>query len=277
MNGQMDPQLEKIIDALPVIRQLFKQDVYLTVMDADGIVRGYSIPDGKRPQMKVGDAFHDPTGALGEVLRTGKAKHNRLPKEVMGEIFEGELVPVMNGSAVAGCIICTYSVDVKEKMTVITSQFREKVNNIQGSLEKLLGGIEDLSSLLANMDQIAGNVESDVHNAVEVVNKINGNASRSNILALNASIEAARSGEYGRGFAVVAGEMGKLANDSGKSSSEIKDTLNKIMEHLSVIISSIKDVGTFAKVYNGNITTIQSILNETIELAGELEEDIQKR
>lgn len=273
----MNGQLEKFVEVLPVIRQLFSQGVYLEIMDAEGVVCGYSIPDGKRPRLKVGDVFHDPTGAFNEVIRTGRPRHNRLPEEVMGEAFEGELVPIMDGPAVIGCIICTYSVNVKEQMATITTKFQEKVNNIQGSLERLLGGIGNLSALLVDMDKIANNVESDVHNAVEVVNKINGNASRSNILALNASIEAARSGEYGRGFAVVAGEMGKLANDSGKSSSEIKATLNNIMEHLSVIISSIKDVGTFAKEYSGNISAIQKVLDETIGLANELEEDINKR
>lgn len=276
MNGQINRKLEELIDALPVIKQMFAHDVYIMVMDADGVVQGYSIPDGKKPYMGIGETFNDSTGVLWQVLRTGKAMHNRLPVELMGESFEGELVPVMDSGKIVGCVACTYSVDVREQMTAITTKFKDSVGNIQGSLQQLLGGIENLFTLLANIDKIANNVESDVHNAVDVVNKINGNASRSNILALNASIEAARSGEHGRGFAVVAGEMGKLANDSGKSSAEIRDTLNNMMEHLNVIISSIKDAGNFAKDYRGSIGSIQNILDETILLAGELEEDIQK-
>lgn len=277
MDGQINEQLKRIVDALPVIKQLFSQDVFLTVMDAEGIVRGYSIPDGQKPMLNVGDVFHDPSGAFDQVISTGRSRHNYLPKEAMGEAFEGELVPVMDGRTVVGCIICTYSVDVKEQMAAITAKFQESVNNIQNSLEDLLGGIENLFKLLADMDEISVNVGNDVQNAVEIVSKINGNASRSNILALNASIEAARSGEYGRGFAVVATEMGKLSNDSGKSATEIKDTLNTIMEHMDVIISSIKDAGRFAKEYRGNIGSIQEVLSETIGLAGQLEEDINRR
>lgn len=277
MNGQINKQLETLIEALPVVKQMFTQDVYILVMDADGVVIGYSIPDGKRPYINIGEKFHDPTGVLREVLRTGNAMHNRLPQEVMGETFEGELVPVRDGGTIVGCVACTYSVNVRERMTATTEKFQDSVGNIQGSLQQLLGGIENMYSLLANMDKIANNVESDVHNAVDVVNKINGNASRSNILALNASIEAARSGEHGRGFAVVAQEMGKLANDSGKSSAEIRDTLNNMMEHLNVIISSIKDVGNIAKDYRGNINSIQEVLGETIVLAEQLQEDINKK
>lgn len=277
MDGQINEQLKRMVDALPVIKQLFSQDVFLTVMDAEGIVRGYSIPDGQKPMLNVGDVFHDPSGAFDQVISTGRSRHNYLPKEAMGEAFEGELVPVMDGRTVVGCIICTYSVDVKEQMATITAKFQESVNNIQNSLEDLLGGIENLFKLLADMDEISVNVGNDVQNAVEIVSKINGNASRSNILALNASIEAARSGEYGRGFAVVATEMGKLSNDSGKSATEIKDTLNTIMEHMDVIISSIKDAGRFAKEYRGNIGSIQEVLSETIGLAGQLEEDINRR
>lgn len=277
MNGQINSKLEILIESLPVIKQMFSQDVYIMVMDTNRVVRGYSIPDGKRAHVNIGDTFHDSTNMLSEVLRTGRAMHNFLPADIMGESFEGELVPIKDGGNVVGVVACTYSVDVKKQMTQITTKFQDSVGNIQSSLKQLLGGIENLFTLLADMDKIANTVESDVHNAVEVVNKINGNASRSNILALNASIEAARSGEYGRGFAVVAGEMGKLASDSGKSSSEIKDTLNNIMEHLNSIISSITGVGDLAKEYRGNISSIQEILDETVVLADQLKKDIDQR
>lgn len=270
----MNEKLEYLVEALPMIRQLFEDDIYIAVFDADGVLVGYSLPDGVSPRMSVDQMFHDPSGALDKVLRTGQPQHNRLPKEVMGEAFEGELVPVKDGGKVVGCVISTHSVDVREQMSEITSKFQKSVGEINTSLQELVDGMEQLFEMLTSMDAMTNSVENDVHNAVEVVNKINSNASRSNILALNASIEAARSGENGRGFAVVATEMGKLANDSGSSSTEIKNTLHTIMEHLVTIVASIKDASNFTKQHSGNINSIQEILKDMVVLAQELQTDL---
>lgn len=273
----MNKQLEQLIDNLVIIQQLFGHDVLITVMDQDRVVQGFILPDGVEPQVRVGEVFDDPSGALDKVLKTGNPQHNYLPREVLGEAYEGELVPIKDGKDIVGCIVCTYSVETKEEMAAITARFQESVKTINDSLHTLVSGIEDLFRLLTDMDEMANGVESDVHDAVEVVNKINNNASRSNILALNASIEAARSGEAGRGFAVVATEMGKLANDSGSSATEIRKTLNVTMEHLANIISSIKDANNFAEEQQGNISSVKEILGEMIVLAEKLEEDIKSR
>lgn len=272
----LNEQLVHMIDALPIIRQLFDDDVYLVVLDSDCIVQGFSIPDGEVPAVHVGDVFADPTGVLKEVLRTGITKHNRLPENAKGEVFDGMLVPIKEGKNVVGCVTCTYSAAMKEETTQIAVQFQESVGNINDSIQAVVTGIESLFKMLTAMDEMTTSVESDVRNAVDVVNKITSNASRSNILALNASIEAARSGEHGKGFAVVATEMGKLANDSGSSASAIKTTLNTITDHLVSITSSIKDSNDMAKEHLENINAIQKVLEEMNTLAAKLQEDINR-
>lgn len=267
----MNEKLQVLVDNLPVIRKLYDKDTFITVLDRDGIMQGYSIPDGAVPQINVGEHFEDPSGVFDEVIRNGVERHNYLPADVMGQAMEGNLVPIKDGGEVVGCLICTFSVDEKEKIKHIADQFRASVQNIDASVQSVIGGTDRLIEILGKMNDLTSGVEEDVNGALGVVNKISNNASRSNILALNASIEAARSGEAGRGFAVVATEMGKLAKDSGGSAAEIKVTLDVIVEHLGAIITSIKGANDVAKEYMDSIGSIKSVLEQTISLAEQLE------
>lgn len=271
----MNENLQYIVDNLDIIRQLYDKEVIISVMDKDKVVRGFSLPDGMPPQSEVGSVFEDPSGILDEVIAKGIIKHNYLPKEVMGFPIEGNLVPIKDNGQVVGCVICSYSVEDKEKVKDIAARFQESIQEIDNSIQDVVGGIENLFSMLTNMNKMTTDVEQDVNGAAGVVNKISSNASHSNILALNASIEAARSGEAGRGFAVVATEMGKLAKDSGSSATEIKTTLSVIVSHLEAITDSIKEANDVAKSYMDSISSIKTILEQTISIACELENDIK--
>lgn len=145
----------------------------------------------------------------------------------------------------------------------------EHINEIDEAVSKMLEGLESVFDMLTAMGAQTETVENDVKEAENVVRKITNNASRSNILALNASIEAARSGESGRGFAVVASEMGKLANDSGNSAKEINQTLRTIDEQLDTIATTIKETNEAARSYMDSIRDVKAKLEDTLKLAGE--------
>jgi len=268
----MNEKLQEVVNNVELIRLLSERDTVVSVMDRDGIVQGCSVPSSIPPAVEVGSKFMDPTGAFDEVIRTGKPKHNILPKEVVGMAMEGNLVPVKDGTEIVGCVVSTYCVDDKERTHEIAEQFQKSFGEVNGSLQDIVSGLENLFNMLTEMNHMTADIEKDVNGAADVVNKVSGNASRSNILALNASIEAARSGEAGRGFAVVATEMGKLANESGSSASEIKSTLNVIAEHLHTIIASIKEANGVAKEHMDSINDIKKILEQTMALAEQLEQ-----
>ncbi|MDE7252360.1 MAG: hypothetical protein K2O32_05380 [Acetatifactor sp.] len=263
----MNAVLQKFVDVLPIVRNMVNENSYITVLDTEGTVMGFAIPEGERPMCPVGSHFEDPTGAFEEVIRTGGKRYNRLPKEVMGAAFEGILVPIKDGGHVVGCAVYSFCVESKEQVISMTQDFKSSVVDIRDSISDIIDGITDISDKLDDMGTKADTVENTVGEATEVVQEIRRNASKSNILGLNASIEAARSGEAGKGFAVVAAEMGKLSNDSGQSAKEISEKLSDVENNLRNMIESSTIANNVAKGHLDNISAIKGKLDKLIALA----------
>ncbi|MDH5570500.1 MAG: methyl-accepting chemotaxis protein, partial [Gammaproteobacteria bacterium] len=88
--------------------------------------------------------------------------------------------------------------------------------------------IKDLAGQIRQAEETIRKLEQDSINITSVLDVINGVAEQTNLLALNAAIEAARAGEHGRGFAVVADEVRTLASRTQKSTEEIKTMIDNL-------------------------------------------------
>lgn len=260
----MGKNLQAAIDQLDTIRLLFDEGAVLSVLDPGGVCLKYSLPDGMSPFLQVGSVASDPTGIFARCVSSGRVQHNRLPKDVYGSTMEGNLVPIFDDGVVSGVIISTYAVDDKLHRADMDADFKESINKVNESVDEVLGNIKTLVVELSDIIKRTEEIEDNLDQATDVVNGVGRNASRSNILALNASIEAARSGEAGRGFSVVAAEMGKLATESSASATEIRKTLEGIIKHLGTITESIKKAGKDAETSAENISSISNILAQAI-------------
>ncbi|MGR6839186.1 methyl-accepting chemotaxis protein [Aliivibrio wodanis] len=118
-------------------------------------------------------------------------------------------------------------------------QGKQVVNSTIKTIETLAQEIERASSVINNL-------EHDSHQIGSILDVIKGIAEQTNLLALNAAIEAARAGEQGRGFAVVADEVRSLASRTQESTEEIQQMIEKLQQGTKTAVSVMQQSQTYA-------------------------------
>ncbi|MDI9561484.1 MAG: methyl-accepting chemotaxis protein [Pseudomonadota bacterium] len=121
------------------------------------------------------------------------------------------------------------------KTANLAKEGRDVVDNAVKEIEAIAKMTDDSSRLIYSL----GGRSTQIGEIISVINEI---ADQTNLLALNAAIEAARAGEAGRGFAVVADEVKKLAERTANSTSEIGGMIKSIQEEVKQTVSSMESV-----------------------------------
>jgi len=122
----------------------------------------------------------------------------------------------------------------------IANQSNTEAQDGKVLVDKTIRSITHLADELQNASKVVEELEHDSNNIGSIVDVIRGISEQTNLLALNAAIEAARAGEQGRGFAVVADEVRTLAQKTQESTSEIQSMINSLQQGANDVVGIIK-------------------------------------
>ena len=136
-------------------------------------------------------------------------------------------------------------------------------------VEQTKAGIHQLRDEVVSSTEKITELSERTNEVGSVLEVITGIAEQTNLLALNAAIEAARAGEQGRGFAVVADEVRSLATRTRESIDTIQETIVKLQEDAEQSVSSMKLVSQQAKEKAEDVTNVASLL---VDITAQIEE-----
>jgi iron only hydrogenase large subunit-like protein/uncharacterized coiled-coil DUF342 family protein len=268
------PNDEELVEVYKTLKKYGEKDIYDCNTCGYGSCRGMAVAvfNGlNRPE----NCHHYDLALVADGRETIESLNQNLNSQVEKslEFMKGinDLIENLNEQIIRQASAIEESSAAIEEMMATINNTAVTAQKKQEAIRDLVNNVEQGRSSMRETIEAVGSISRGVEGVGSTIKVISNIAANTNLLSMNAAIEAAHAGEAGRGFAVVAGEIRRLSETTRENSRNIAHTLTGIVDGIkeTTARSSATDllIGTMAEEINGFANTMTELINSLGELS----------
>ncbi|MEK4030479.1 MULTISPECIES: methyl-accepting chemotaxis protein [Bacillaceae] len=259
--------LREIVEHLSTIQQTYPEDTCLILSDRETII-GYLPGKEIDLKLKVGESMSKyKKSATYKVLQTGEKIREEIPADMLGIPYVSTCTPIKQDGQVIGAFAAVVSNQKMEDLRKGAEKLSAVISQMTTFSEEIASITNSSADKLQELSQQSETMKNNMKSVERIIQQVKEISSRSNILGLNASIEAARSGEYGRGFSVVADEIRKMAANSNSAAEDIQKQLELTQKEILKINESIHEIAAQTEEQSASTQEFHSMVERISDTA----------
>ena len=268
LNDQIYCQtLQHFLTVAPFINQFVIDDIGLFICDTEKVIWDIVPKTFKWDKASYVGEIPGPGWVSYDAIQQRKRVVKEVGKEGFGVPYIAVAIPIFENEKIVGAIAIQQSIDGRERLFEIANSLNNIIKSVDTNVQQIAAEAEELSATGQQLGFISQDTQSQVNQTDNIIGVIRKIAAQTNLLGLNAAIEAARVGEQGRGFSVVADEVRKLALTSSDSSKDIQATLGKIQVAVEQINAAVNEMALVSDHQASALTEISPSINQLSTLA----------